>query len=229
MFPDLRMRDSRLELLDEPELDPRDLRQNLREMARLNRLPGGVHESQRAIRKLLNGSPSIVLDVGAGSGDFAELLLAHRNGMPLRLVVSDVRGEILELARRRLRRFTDVDYLQADAVALPMGDEVVDITHASLLMHHLQPEAAVQALSEMRRVARRAVVINDLRRSPATFAAVALTVYVLTSGRFTRYDGPLSARRAYTLPELDDLADQAGLRPVWRSPAYLPRVVTVYE
>jgi len=81
----------------------------------------------------------------------------------------------------------------------------------------------------MRRVARRGVVVNDLRRGRVAFALSAVTVLALSRGRYTRHDGVLSARRAYTLAELDDIAANAGLRPVWRSAPFLPRVVTVYR
>ncbi len=42
----------------------------------------------------------------------------------------------------------------------------------------------------------------------------------------TRVDGVVSARSAYTLHELDELLAEAGLTPRWRSPGWLPRVVT---
>jgi len=126
-------------------------------------------------------------------------------------------------------RLEGVEVLQADARDLPLADGAVDVAHASLVMHHLDPTDAVAALREMRRVARRGVVVNDLRRSPFAFAVTAATVLALTRGRYTRRDGLLSARRAYTLRELDDLAAAAGLRRIWRSAPFLPRVVTVYR
>ena len=56
------------EHLDEATLDPRDLRINLREMAMLNRLPGGVGDSVRAVSGALDGraDPS-VLDIGGSA------------------------------------------------------------------------------------------------------------------------------------------------------------------
>ena len=62
----LRARAVAHEYLDEPTLDPEDLRVNLREMAMLNRLPGGVADSVRAVSGALDGPghPS-VLDIGA--------------------------------------------------------------------------------------------------------------------------------------------------------------------
>jgi hypothetical protein len=51
-------------------------------------------------------------------------------------------------------------------------------------------------------------------------------VAAIGGSRVTRADGLASARRAYTLDELDDLIGEAGLAVRWRSPGWLPRVVT---
>jgi SAM-dependent methyltransferase len=215
------------ELLDAAELDPAELRTNLREMAMLNRLPGGIGESVRAVNALLNGRPDAsVLDIGAGSGDFARRLARER---PVDVMVGDSRDEVLAIAKRNLANTNRVTFLQADVRALPLADDAVDVVHASLLLHHLDPADAVVALREMRRVARTAVVINDLRRGRIAFLLTAAPVLALSRGRYTRNDGVLSARRAYTIPELDDLAAQAGLELVSRSPSWWPRVTTVYR
>jgi SAM-dependent methyltransferase len=215
------------ELLDAADLDPVQLRINLREMAMLNRLPGGVRESVRAVNGLLDGRPdSSVLDIGAGFGDFARRLARLR---PVDVLVGDSRDEVLAVARRNLANTDSVSFLQADVRALPLPDDAVDVAHASLLLHHLDPADVVLALREMRRVARDGVVVNDLRRGWLAFVMTAAPVLALTRGRYTRHDGILSARRAYTLPELDELATQAGLRPVRRARAWWPRVTTVYR
>jgi SAM-dependent methyltransferase len=214
------------ELLDGEQLDPRDLRVNLREMAMLNRLPGGVADSLRATIDLLGGATDpAVLDVGTGFGDYVRRLVRAR---PARVVASDVRPEVLAIARRTLRGCVGVELLEADARSLPFPNRSFDVAHASLVVHHLDPPDAVAALREMRRVARRGIVINDLRRGRAAFTLTALGVLALCRGRYTRHDGVLSARRAYTLAELDELAAAAGLAVVRRSARTWPRVTTVF-
>jgi len=220
-------RSAERELLDADDLEPRELRTNLREMAMLNRLPGGVGTSVGAVLRTLDGSVDpTVLDVGTGLGDFARHLAQRAR---VRVVVSDVRDEILVLARRNLRGTDGVTFLRADARALPLPDDAVDVAHASLLLHHLDPPDAIAALGELRRVARRGVVVNDLRRGRVANAVTTLTVIALARGRYTRIDGPMSARRAYTIAELDDLAGAAGLQLVRRTGTWLPRVTSVYR
>lgn len=217
----------RRELLDGDGIDAAELRRNLHEMAMLNRLPGGVGTSVAAVQHLLNGDASLpVLDVGAGSGDFGRMLTrAH----PVRVVVSDLRSDILAIARQRTRGPEALEFVEADACDLPFADASMSVSHASLLMHHLDPPDVTRALREMRRVASRGVVINDLRRSRLALAMTALPVLALSRSPVTRHDGVLSARRAYTLAEMDDLAADAGLTPVARTLSWWPRVTTTYQ
>ena len=223
----LSTRSSEAELLDGAELDPVELRINLREMAMLNRLPGGVSTSVRAVLGVLDGrADASVLDIGAGSGDFARQLARRRD---VRLLVGDTRPEVLDVARRTLARTRGVEFLEADVTALPLPDRSVDVVHASLLLHHLSPTEAVAAFREMRRVAREAVVVNDLRRGRLAYLMTVAPVIAFTRGRYTRQDGPASARRAYTLHELDSFAASAGLAVARRTAPWWPRVTTVYR
>ena len=100
------------------------------------------------------------------------------------------------------------------------------MAHSSLLIHHLDPSDVVDALREMARVARRGVVINDLRRGFFPLVATAVTVTAFGRSRVTRTDGMISARRAYSIDELDELLSAAGLTRRWQSARWLPRVVT---
>ncbi len=223
------LRSTERELLDGPDLDPAELERNLREMAMLNRLPGGVGTSVTATLRLLEAAEMRVrrvLDVGSGSGDFARAL-RRRSGVPI--LLADSSPTVRVIAARTVARTSDVELIDADARSLPLDDSSVDVSHASLLLHHLDPPDAVAALREMRRVARAGVVINDLRRGHLALLMTAATVLAFSRSPYTRHDGVLSARRAYTLPELDALAAEAGLHPVARTPAWWPRVTTTYR
>lgn len=221
-------RSTEQELLDAEELDPQELRTNLREMAMLNRLPGGIGGSLAGIRWAAGDHQRPrILDVGTGSGDLPRRLASELPGA--QVTATDSHPAVLAIATRNLRRTSNVTVRQADARALPMQPASFEVAHASLLAHHLEPDDVVAALREMGRVATRGVVVNDLRRGRVAVAVSSLTVLALSRGRYTRNDGPISARRAYTIPELDRLAGQAGLAPVWRTPAAWPRVTTVYR
>ena len=96
--------------------------------------------------------------------------------------------------------------------SLHFPDHSFDIAHASLLLHHLDPPAAVVLLREMSRVARHGIVVNDLIRSRLAWIGAWLLSHLATGNRYTRRDAPLSVRRAYTVAELTSLIAAAGLR-----------------
>lgn len=224
----LSRRSRELELLDAGRLSSAELRTNLDDLARLNRLPGGARASADAIAALVTGQAgATVVDVGTGAGDLP-LAFAER-GWTVTALDADpaiVAEAVARVAGNGRHGATGgIRCLVADATRLPFEDASVDVVHASLLLHHLDPPAAVAALAEMARVARLGVVINDLRRGIVPLLAIGVAVAALGRCRTTRHDGLLSVRRAYTPAELEELLHAAGLFAVRRSPPWLPRIV----
>lgn len=206
------------ERLDGPLDDQRALVGNLRDMRRVNRRLGGVALTTAAIDTLAPGRAAIsVLDVGTGGADIP-LALIERGRAASRLVTVtgiDSRPEVLAAAALADPRVTATGELAlhvGDARALPYADGAFDVVHSSMLVHHLDPDAARGALAEMGRVARRGVVVNDLVRGRWSFIGAWFMSHVLTRNGFTRHDAPMSVRRAYTVAELTALLATAGLR-----------------
>lgn len=208
------------ELLDGPLDDPGALRDNLRDLGRANRFTGGGFLSQRAIEALAPAAAAVtVLDVGTGGADIPLALVdyARRRGRTLAITGVDNRPEILDAARAirpYLDQVAELELDVADGRTLPYPDGSYDIAHASLVLHHLEPEEAVAFLRELARVSRLGVVVNDLSRRRITLIGAWLLSRTFTRNRYSRHDAPLSARRAYTLREAIGLLARAGLRPI---------------
>lgn len=212
------------ELLDGPLDDGPALAGNLRDLRRVNALLGGVRLSRDAIDAL--AGPDFgrragieLLDVGTGGADIPVALLAHwrRKGRRLGVTAVDDRAEVLaaaRVARPALDRVEGLRLEVADGRALPYGDRAFDVAHASLVLHHLEPGDAVRLLTEMARVSRRGVVVNDLTRGRFRWLVAWLLGRLATRNRYSRHDGPLSVRRAYTAVEMHALLAVAGLRPI---------------
>jgi hypothetical protein len=66
-------------------------------------------------------------------------------------------------------------------------------------------------------------IVMDLRRSWVAWALISVLARFFTRNSFTRHDGPMSVLRSYTVPELDTLAERAGLagRRVVKEPFWL--------
>jgi SAM-dependent methyltransferase len=212
-----------VELLDGGCLSLPEVEQNLVDLARLNRLPGGTAASIEGIGHLVGArADARVLDVGTGRADMP-LAFADRGWRTIGL---DTNPDVLLVAGRETAAQPLVEIVAGDGRSLPFEDGAFDVTHASLFVHHFGPAEVVAILSELRRVARRGVVVNDLRRGLMPLLATGASAVLFGRSRVTWTDGLASARRSYTLAELDDLLAEAGLIVRWRSSRWLPRVVT---
>jgi ubiquinone/menaquinone biosynthesis C-methylase UbiE len=206
------------ELLDGPLADRAAIEANLRDLTRINRMTGGAALSVRAVRLLLPDGGTVV-DVGAGAADIPVRLLADagRRGTRLEVTATDSRQEVLDAAlaiRPDLGHMPGLTLGLADGLRLSWPDASFDVGHTSMVIHHLEPDEAVVFLAELRRVAGRGIVVNDLARGRLAWLGAWLISHTLAASRFTRNDGPLSVRRAYTREEMEGLIRRAGLAPV---------------
>jgi 2-polyprenyl-3-methyl-5-hydroxy-6-metoxy-1,4-benzoquinol methylase len=216
LLPPLARAAHAVEMLDRPA-PPSDLAESLTDVARLNTLFGGCFVTLANLKRLIAGVARdrriTVLDVGTGGADIPRALVrwARRAGRPIRVIALDRDHATLGLARRRSARYPEIVVLEADALALPVRADVVDVAISALMLHHLEPADAVRSLSEMDAAAGLGVVVNDLMRSRIGYALVWLATRVFTNNRMSRHDGPLSVRRAYTPEEVRALCEKAGL------------------
>ena len=137
------------ELLDGP-LDAKTLAGNLRDLRRLNDWLGGSALTRTAVEPLLAEcrDPYLtLLDVGTGAADIPRLLRrSTANRAPgLHITATDVRPEIVEIARRAAANpGFEVRLAAADRIDEPDGS--FDIVHSSLLLHHFDPSEPLDDL-----------------------------------------------------------------------------------
>jgi len=101
---------------------------------------------------LENASIRSVLDVGTGTGIFAEAFAAQG----LRVTGIDANGELLKAARAAV---PGVEFRQAVLEELPFGERVFDLVFLGHVLH--ETDDPLQALREARRVARKRVAILE--------------------------------------------------------------------
>jgi SAM-dependent methyltransferase len=217
------------EWLDGP-LPPAALRATLEDLDFLNAWFGGYALTLSRIRRLAARLPSgrrlVVVDVGGGRGDFAVRLVrwARRRRRLVRVLLVDADPVVLAMAARRTAGYPEIVLVQADAAALPFGEQAADVAVASLTLHHLECDAAIGCLAGMASAAALAIV-NDLLRTRLSLALVWLITRVLRLHPVSRDDGPLSVRRAYSAVEIAGLAAQAGVRARIHRYPWLARLV----
>jgi hypothetical protein len=108
----------------------------------------------------------------------------------------------------------------------------VDVVLVSQVAHHLTPTSVVDLLRTCNRLARRAAIVADLRRSPIAPPVFWCGARVLGFDAVTVADGMTSLRRGFSRKEMISLMRQAGIggrvdrRPGYRLVAtWLPSAV----
>jgi ubiquinone/menaquinone biosynthesis C-methylase UbiE len=207
---------ARAEWLDEGRGSAEDVAANLAEMARINRRLGGLSALMRHLgpRLLAAGGAPTLLDLGTGSADTLRAIgsWASRNGRQPRLIGIDSARRVLAVASAHARASRrGPRLLQADAARLPLAPGSADYVISTLFMHHYDPPELRALLRAAFGVARHGLVMSDLVRGRLPLAAFRLVQPVFARHAFTRHDGALSIRRAYTPAELRAIAAQAGL------------------
>lgn len=195
------------ELLDADLGSPHEVQQSLADLRRINRWFGGISTSLALIRNAAQraGVTKIsVLDVGSGSGD-VPLAVADR------LRREGIRVNVTLLDRQASHLPAGVTTVVGDALHLPFADNSFDFVTSSLFAHHLEPEELGDFVRCALRVARHAVITNDLLRSRMHLALVYAGLPLFRS-RLTRHDAPASVRRAYTLAEMREMLRPYGSR-----------------
>lgn len=231
------------ELLDSDAATPAEVQQTLADLRRINRWFGGISTTRRMLEKVLAGCPTLVgpggaspggsrrgptgwrfsrghteltlLDVGAGSGDVS--LTAARQIRP----PAQIRVTLMDRMPAHLPR-NGTGTVAGDALALPFLDSSFDLVTCSLLIHHLEREQIVHFVNQALRVARVAVLLNDLRREPLHLALM-YAGYPIFS-RLTLHDGIASVRRAYTPQELKSILGNTSAAAVEMENRYLYRM-----
>jgi SAM-dependent methyltransferase len=202
--------------MDRPDNTPEDLNGALADIRSVNRFLGGSKILLSAVRPFLlshgSGEPLSVLDVGTGGADLPLDLVgeARRMGRRIRVVAVDRDPVTLDYARRQTAATPEIELCAADAFALPFAPASFDLVTASLFLHHFAEADAVRLLAAFRRIARRAVLINDLQRHIVPWAFIGLAARVTRRHRMFVHDAPLSVLRGFTVGELQAAAREAG-------------------
>ncbi len=200
------------EVLDDPHSDPAVVSEILTDLATLNRWLGGAGAVRHGLGRLIGagdrGRTLTLFDIGTGAGDLPldAVRWASKRGVTLRPIG-------LEMIRpaARMARDNGVAMIMAMADALPLRPASVDIVLISQVAHHLDRDAAVSLFAAATRVARRGVVVADLRTGVVAIPGFRIISRLLGMHRHTIEDGVTSLRRGYTRRELRAMCEDAGI------------------
>lgn len=216
------------ELLEIPGQPAGLVRASYRDIRAVNRRLGGLRALRRDLAPLIDDVPPAetlrVLDIATGSGDAAEEIERRAGSRAAVIVGLDLHPVALAMAREGNAHTGKLAWVRGDALRLPFSDGAFHLAWCGLTAHHLGREGAITLMREMDRVTTRGWILNDLRRHWIAWVAISILTRLFTRNPCTRYDGPVSVLRSFTLDEMRDLAREAGFPDAAVEPRFAYRL-----
>lgn len=187
----------------------------LRSLRFVNRWFGGERVHRLLLEEAAAGRSELeVLEVAAGRAttvaEAAQWLMRRKN-RPVTVRATLLDRQASHLPPNWPAALPPPVLLPGDALAIPLADKSVDVVSCCLFLHHLDPAQVSTFLREALRVARLAVLINDLERTRLHYA-LSKTFSLVDPSRLSRHDGPASVRQAYSRDEMLAMVRATGAK-----------------
>jgi ubiquinone/menaquinone biosynthesis C-methylase UbiE len=204
------------EMMDLPDQPRELLTEDLRNLRLINRYLGCHRNVLRGLARLVwsNQLQSFsLIDVGTGSADIPAVIVrwGRRNHVKARIVALERDPVSLEEAADQIRNFPEITLVRGDGMSPPFGAASFDFVLASQLLHHFPDSQIIAALRTWARLARRAIIVNDLVRHRLAYQGIRLVTKTFTRNEMTRTDAPRSVERACTISEWRELFRRANV------------------
>lgn len=209
-------RSCRKELLDRDDIPFEDIKQNMRELDRINHYLGGHKITLKGLEKIIEGvsplEPLHIVEIGSGGGDNLRVIKewAQKRGRMVHLTGIDINRECITYAQAKDGnkgiRFLHSDYKKV------VFENKPQVIFSSLFCHHFSGEELVYMLQWMKENTQSGFFINDLHRHPLAYYSIKVLTQLLSHSYLVKNDAPLSVQRGFAKLEWEELFAQAQIK-----------------
>jgi 2-polyprenyl-3-methyl-5-hydroxy-6-metoxy-1,4-benzoquinol methylase len=201
-----------LELMDRPQPVSTELESDLENLRELNRWFGSYALISMFLSRWIKpGARLRIVDLATGSGDIPRLIAEYgrKIGAELQIDALDRQSATLEIAKKLSVRYPEIAFVEGNLLEWD-ATESYDLVLCTLALHHFSDDDAVRVLQRCRGLSRKFVLVSDLRRGWLATIGVHLLTATMFREPMTKYDGRLSAARAFSFSEMNRLARRGG-------------------
>jgi ubiquinone/menaquinone biosynthesis C-methylase UbiE len=218
-MPNLSYRSNEKELIDDLELENDALRQNLEELALINKYLGGNQVTTSGLSRLLPNSPIpnpqspiTIADLGCGGGDMLMVMAdwAKKKGINAQFIGIDANDFMIDFGTKRTANYPNISYLHQDIYSEKFKEKSFDIVTMTLFCHHFSDESLVQILQQLKKQTRIGIVINDIHRHWFAYHSIAWITKLFLKSYLVKNDAKLSVWRAFVREDLEKIIQKSG-------------------
>ena len=204
------------ELMDDPNLEEKKLKEALADVTLVNKWLGGQKITIEGLNYFFDKYPQqkyTIADLGCGDGDMLRKIAKYCQikNIHVQLTGIDLNPKSISLAKELSKGFSEISFVQMDILNLNSKKIKFDVITITLTMHHFSNKEIMAFLNHFIKISNLGWVVNDLQRS-----WLAVTLFKAFSSIFmktyiARHDGTISIKRAFTKKELTTFATRLGL------------------
>jgi len=206
-------RSNDVEIMDDLSMSGPLLTDTLIKLDTINKWLGGNAITLNGVKKLIKNYPEkrefIIIDVGCGSGDMLRNIADYgrKYGYRFKLIGVDANSFIIEHAKKRSQKYSEINYLQQDIFSEEFKELSYDIVLSTLFLHHFSEKELVSLLSKILEKTNIGVVVNDLHRHRVAYYLFKL-LSVTIKNEMVKQDGLTSILRGFKKEELEEISKQ---------------------
>jgi 2-polyprenyl-3-methyl-5-hydroxy-6-metoxy-1,4-benzoquinol methylase len=202
--------------MDDLEASGPIIPQTLKELDIINQRLGGNYVTTNGLDQLIKEAPKRQLriaDLGCGGGDILKLVAqwASKRGYDVDLVGFDANPHIIEYAKENCSDFPEITFSVQDIFSDRFKSQKFDVILCTLFTHHFHEDDLVKIFMQFKEQANTGVIINDLHRHWLAYYSIKLLTGLFSKSEMVKNDGPLSVKRAFKKPDLEQIMSRASI------------------
>lgn len=211
-------RSKQKEILDDFDLQGRELKDNFDDLDRVNTMLGGYKITLEGINRILSGScfaqPVSIMDIGCGNGSMLREVakMGRKKGIRMLLTGVDANKHAIEIAKEESSEYPDIHFEVRDVTSSDFQAERVDIVLCTLTLHHFEDQEIINLMTIFSKIARMGIVINDLHRSKMAYYLFEVFSRIFIKNQIARSDGLTSVLRSFKKQELQGYGRDLSVR-----------------
>lgn len=217
-MPSTKARSQQPEIMDNFDLQGKELEKTLKDLDKVNSLLGGNEITVEGVEKVLGSScflpPLRIVDVGCGNGSILKEVaqMGRQKGVKMQLVGIDANENAIPIAQENTKDYPEISFRALDVFSEEFKSMDVDIIMCTLTLHHFSDEEIKKLLKLFSMQAKMGVVINDLQRSKWAYYLFKLFCFFFIRNEINRKDGLTSILRSFKKRDLENYGKNLEVR-----------------